>query len=126
MCIRDRPGPAEDERPTAYIIILNDTRIAKNSQYDQGIAAQAILLGAAEQGLGGCMLGSVDRGQMTALFNLSDHLQIGLVLALGKPDEIILIEDTPSTGSIEYYRDKADIHHVPKRTLNEIIITPKT
>ena len=44
--LKDWPGPAADERPAAYIIILGDTEISKNFGCDHGIAAQSILLGA--------------------------------------------------------------------------------
>jgi len=43
------PGPAEGERPSGYIIILGDTEISRFWDYDAGIAAQSILLGATER-----------------------------------------------------------------------------
>ena len=53
----DWPGPAEGEKPPAYIVLLNDTEISKTPGCDQGIAAQSILLGATERELGGCIIG---------------------------------------------------------------------
>ena len=61
------PGPAEGERPAGYIIILGDKEIGAGFGLDPGIAAQTILLGAVEKGLGGCMLGAVDR-KISAVF----------------------------------------------------------
>ncbi len=118
--IKDWPGPKEGERPTAYIIILGDKTIAKSFDYDCGIAAQSILLCAVEKGLGGCMLGAIDRDLLRKNLNIPQQYDILLVIALGKPKEKVVIEE--SKGDIKYYRDKNNIHHVPKRPLDEIIL----
>mgnify|MGYP000979110826 CR=1 FL=1 len=46
-------GPKEGERPMAYILILGDTEITSSFAVDEGIMAQSMMLGAADQGLGG-------------------------------------------------------------------------
>jgi nitroreductase len=120
--LKDWPGPAEGERPSAYIIILGDTRISKSFGCDHGIAAQSILLGAAEQGLGGCMIGTIKKKELAATINNPEHFEILLVIALGKPAEQVVIESTGPDGDIKYWRDKDGVHHVPKRSLDEIII----
>ena len=99
-----------------------DTDISRDAGCDQGIAAQSILLGAAERGLGGCMIGSVKRSALERELNLPEHLRIILVVALGKPKEKVVLEEAGADGSIEYYRDANSVHHVPKRPLNEVII----
>ncbi|HUU94920.1 MAG TPA: nitroreductase family protein [Phycisphaerae bacterium] len=116
------PGPAEGERPAAYIIILGDTQIIQSFGCDHGIAAQSILLGAAERGLGGCMIGSIQREALRAALNIPERYTILLVLALGQPAETCVIEPVGETGDIKYWRDAADTHHVPKRTLDELIL----
>lgn len=116
------PGPDEGERPSGYIIVLGDTRIAKGFGCDHGIAAQTILLGATELGLGGCMFGAINRNQLRSLLHIDDHFEILLVIALGKPVENVVIEDVDAGGSIRYYRDEASVHHVPKRKLEDIIL----
>ena len=121
--LRDWPGPAEGERPSAYIIILGDTEISKSSGVDHGIAAQSIMLGATEKGLGGCMIGSIDREQLRQVLDIPESYEILLLLALGKPKEKVVLEDLGPEGDIKYYRDEADVHHVPKRALDDIIIT---
>jgi len=118
--LKDWPGPKEGERPPAYIIILGDKSISKSFEYDCGIAAQSILLGAVEKSLGGCMLGAIDRDCLRKNLNIPQQYDILLVIALGKPKEKVVIEE--SKGDIKYYRDKNNIHHVPKRSLNEVII----
>ena len=115
-------GPEPGERPSAYIVILGDKRITDSFGVDHGIAAQSIMLGAVERDLGGCMIGSVQRIKLQHELNLPDHLQILLVLALGKPDEKVVIETVPEDGDIRYWRDEEDVHHVPKRSLDSLIL----
>lgn len=120
--LKDWPGPREGERPSAYIIMLEDTRIGHPLHCDHGIAAQSILLGATEKGLGGCMIGSVDKKGLRRALEIPDHLEVLLVLAVGEPGENVVIETVGPDGDIKYWRDSEGVHHVPKRALDEIII----
>ena len=120
--LKDWPGPAEGERPAAYIVILGDTSISESAGCDHGIAAQTILLGAREKGLAGCMLGSIDRNALRDSLNIPSQLKILLVLAIGKPREQVVLEVVGSDSSIRYWRDNEGIHHVPKRKLEDIIV----
>jgi nitroreductase len=118
----DWNGPAEGERPSAYIIVLHDKIISENRYCDDGIAIQSILLGAVEEGYGGCIIGSVNKGKVAKLLNLPDHMDILWVLALGKPVETVVIEDIKD-NNVKYWRDENQVHHVPKRKLEELIYT---
>ncbi|MFC1619674.1 nitroreductase family protein [Candidatus Neomarinimicrobiota bacterium] len=118
----DWPGPADGERPAAYIIILGDKEISKSFSCDHGIAAQSILLGAAESGLGGCIIGSIKRQELQQNLDLPSHYEILLVLALGEPAEQVVLEALDTAGDIRYWRDDQSIHHVPKRSMDEIIL----
>ncbi|MHC4645973.1 MAG: nitroreductase family protein [Planctomycetota bacterium] len=120
--LKDWPGPAEGERPSAYVIILSDTEIRKSTGCDHGIAAQSILLGAAEKGLGGCIIASIQQEQLREALDIASRYEILLVLALGKPAEKVVIEELGPDGDIKYWRDPQGIHHVPKRPLDEIIL----
>jgi nitroreductase len=120
--LKDWPGPAEGERPTAYIVVLGDTGITQDVGCDHGIAAQTIMLGAREKGLAGCMLGSINRKLLREILDVPEHLKILLVLALGKPKEEIVLETLEPDGSIRYWRDSEGVHHVPKRRLEDIIV----
>jgi len=120
--LEDWDGPLEGERPAAYIIILGDREIRKSFGCDHGIAAQSIMLGAMERGLGGCILGAVDRKGLRDLFDLPDQFEILLTLALGEPKEDVVLEEVGPEGDIKYYRDDDDVHHVPKRSLDAIIL----
>jgi nitroreductase len=116
-------GPKGDEKPSAYILILADTSIQKDTKIDDGIAAQTIMLGATELGLGGCMMGAIERKQILELFSLDEsRYTVELVLALGKPKEIVKIVSVGNDGSTKYFRDESQTHFVPKRDLKDIII----
>jgi len=115
-------GPGEGERPSAYIIILGDTEVSQFFDYDAGIAAQSIMLGATEKGLGGCIIASIDREGLRKALDIPPRYEILLVLALGKPKEKVVIETVGPSGDTKYWRDSKSVHHVPKRPLNDIII----
>jgi len=114
-------GPEEGERPSAYILMLNDTSISGNYFCDDGIAIQSILLGAVEAGFGGCIIHSVNRNKLREIVNLPEQFEILHVIALGKPKETVMLEEMKD-GDVKYWRDENQVHHVPKRALDEIII----
>ena len=118
----DWPGPEEGEKPSAYIIIVEDTEIKQKFGVDHGIVAQSILLGAVEKGLGGCMIGSIRKDVLRQAIDLAPRYEIALLLALGKPKEKVVIEAMRPDGDVRYWRDSDKTHHVPKRALDEIII----
>ena len=119
---KDWGGPQPGERPAAYIVILGDLNIKQQFDLDAGIAAQSMMLGLTDLGLGGCMVGSFDHDALKRLLVLSEDLVITLVLAIGKPAEQIVIDEMTPGGSVKYYRDEQNVHHVPKRALDELII----
>jgi nitroreductase len=120
--LTDWNGPEEGERPSAYIIMLGDKDISKNYFWDHGIAAQSILLGACEKGLGGCMFGSVDKEGLKGKLSIPDKFDVLMVIALGKPKEVVVLEEIDDGESIKYWRDENNVHHVPKRKLQDIIL----
>ena len=119
--LKDWSGPVEGEKPSAYIVILGDTRLTSNFMCDHGIASQSILLGAVENGLGGCIFASINRSKLKELLKLEEYFEILLVIALGKPKEIVVIDEVKN-DDIKYYRDENQVHHVPKRAIDELII----
>lgn len=120
--LRDWAGPSDAERPVAYIVVCKEIGLADGHVlFDAGIAVQSILLGAVEKGLGGCIIGAVNRSKLQTVLKLSDKYEILYVIALGKPLETIVIDDFEGE-SIKYWRDEEEVHHVPKRKLNDLII----
>ena len=118
--------PHPGKEPAAFIVICQDLTISDNKQMyirDVGIAAQTILLGAVNMGLGGCMIGNYNKGQLCEVLHLDEHLEPILVVAVGKPDEEIVLTEVGEDGSTAYYRDENDVHYVPKRALKDVIIT---
>lgn len=123
--LKDWQGPEPGERPSAYIFILADKKISTNFQKDflptaSGIVAQSILIGAVEMGLGGCIIAAFQKNKVSQTISLADHLEILLILAIGKPKENVIIRDVDDTGDIKYWRDEAGNHFVPKRKLEDI------
>lgn len=120
--LKDWAGPDDGEKPTGYIIILGDTELAKSFGCDHGIAAQSILLGAIEVGLGGCVIASIKREELMAALKIDARYEILVVLAIGEPKEEVKIETVGEDGNVKYWRDEESVHHVPKRSLESIVI----
>ena len=120
--IRIDNNPVEGERPSGYIIILEDTRIKLVTVCDYGITAQTILLGAVEKGFGGCMVGNIIREDMRKALNIPDYFQILLVIALGKPKEEMKIEKIGEDGFMQQWWDEKGVRHLYKRELDDIIV----
>ncbi len=118
--LTDWKGPAEGERPVAYVVVTHDKSLSDKYYCDDGIAIQSIMLGAVEAGYGGCIIGSVNKTRVSRILDLPEYLEILWVLALGKPVEQVVIDDAKN-GEIKYWRDGNQVHHVPKRVLDELI-----
>ena len=120
--LKDMQIPPVNHAPTGYVIICCDTDITNNVTAffkDTGIAAQTILLAAAEEGFGGCMIGSFDEDGLRTALSLPENVKVTLVVALGAPDENVEIVEFD--GDIKYYRENGK-HYVPKRSLVEVLI----
>jgi len=122
--LKDWPGPVEGERPAAYVVVLADTTnvIHNYVGVDHGLAMQNILLGAVERGLGGCIIGSIQRDRLRKTLAIPERYEILVVVALGAPKETVVVDEVGLDGDIKYWRDTAGVHHVPKRSLDDLII----
>ena len=111
--------------PTAFIVICQDTGIdtsLQRYQKDVGIVAQTMLLGAVEMGLGGCMIGNFNAGEVRQVLAMPEAMAPLLVVAIGEPAETVVLTEVGPDGSVQYYRDENDVHYVPKRALEDILI----
>lgn len=126
MALKEVRLPLPGKEPVAFVLISMDTTLmAKGINYirDVGIAAQTILLGAVEKGLGGVMLGSFNKEKLSSLLNLPSTLEPNLLIALGKPDDEVVLTEVGEDGSVKYFRSKDNsIHYVPKRALEDIVV----
>lgn len=123
--LADWKGPVPGERPSAYILcLLNSNRLKgpeSEAQFDLGVASQNLLLGAMEKRIGGCRIGAFNP-KLASLFKFPDHLQLSLVIALGKPRETVIIEECKDEDDVRYWRDEHGVHHVPKRSLDSCLV----
>lgn len=123
--LSDWKGPEPGEQPAAYIIcLLNRTWLKgtdKEAHFDLGIATQNLLLGAMEKGIGGCRIGAFNP-KIADILDRGDDIEVALIVALGYPAEEVVIETCESGDDIKYWRDDGDVHHVPKRKLEDILV----
>lgn len=120
----DWTQPSDEERPAGYIILLGDTTIHTAIGIDAGIAAQTILLGAVELGLGGCIIGTIQHTPLRTALKIPDRYRILVVIALGKPGEKVVIEERePYDECTAFWRDIDGIPHVCKRKLKDILLS---
>ncbi|KAA0007517.1 MAG: nitroreductase [Thermoplasmata archaeon] len=111
--------PPEDEKPSAYIVVLADKQKSPYYEVDIGLAAENIMLLAVEYGLGCCVLRNIDKDEIRSLFSVPDYLYIDSVIAVGYPAEKPVVEELRE--SVEYWRDEQGTLHVPKRKLKDIL-----
>ncbi|MBO7311056.1 MAG: nitroreductase family protein [Clostridia bacterium] len=119
----DKKLPPKGHEPTTLIVICHDNTISPMKpifMIDIGICAQTIMLSAAEQGFGGCIIGSASTEDLKQSVELPENLQPMLLLGIGAPEDTVVL--TAFEGSTKYYRDQNNVHYVPKRSLDEIII----
>jgi len=119
--LADWKGPAPEEQPSAYIVLYSDMQFTPHLSIDPGIIAQTINLSANEKGLATCIIASFDKNKIKRVVHLEKENEIILIIAVGKAAENVVLEDVGEDGSIKYWRDEDDVHHVPKRKLDDIL-----
>lgn len=132
--------PHPGKEPVAFVVICHDTALFADPvrfHKDVGIVAQTMLLAAVEEGFGGIMIGNFNPGQVSELLGLPEGVEPQLIVAFGKPDEEVVLVDLPPAADAaqppaapaadagpdtNYYRDDADVHYVPKRALQDLLL----
>lgn len=117
--IKPKWTPAVNERPSAYIVVLVNNE--KNPWYlrDVSFATQNIVLFAESLNIGSCILCNINKESIRKILNIPNNIIIDSLIALGYKAEKSVVEDY--SGSIEYWRDKNEVLHVPKRKIEDII-----
>lgn len=122
--LRDIKLPPENHGPSAFIVICHDNAVTPFKPIflkDVGITAEVIMLSATEAGYGGCIIGSASADALRDVLSLPEGLEPELVLALGVPDETVVLTDAKD-GNVTYYRDENNVHYSPKRSLEDVVI----
>jgi nitroreductase len=114
-------GPADGERPAGYVLVYSRKAAGGLPQCDAGIAMQTLLLAAVARELAGCILGAIDRPHIMEAFPVPPDHELLYVVAFGHPGEQHVLEDA-THNHVDYYRDEADVQHVPKLPMNEILL----
>ncbi len=118
---QDQRTPESGREPTAYIIVLVNTKIKRSFvDFDVGAAVENILLGAASFGIGTCWMAAINYKKIREVFEIPEHYDLKQVISLGYPDEESVME--AYKDSFKYWKDSDGKMHVPKRDLDDIIL----
>ncbi len=114
--------PKEEERPTAYILILGDMGIKANGEFqvETGAAGTTMTLAATGAGIASCWLGAIDRKRLREILHLPENLKVLDMIALGYPaqqSQAVPMED----GDHKYYLSRECVLQVPKRSLEDVL-----
>ncbi|MBQ7564272.1 MAG: nitroreductase family protein [Lachnospiraceae bacterium] len=112
--------PALDQRPTLYIVLLQDTTVGGYSDIDVGIAVASMTTAAWAKGVGSCIIGTLHREKTAELLKLPENLLVHTGIAFGYPahkSTVVPLKD----GKKNYWRDENGDYFVPKYSLEEIV-----
>ena len=112
--------PAPNQRPTLYIVILQDTSVAGYSDIDVGIAVASMTTAAWANGVGSCIIGTLNRLKTAQFLGLPENLQVHTGIAFGYPahkSTVVPLRD----GQKNYWRDENGDYYVPKYALEDIV-----
>lgn len=121
----DWDGPEAGERPAAYLVQCLDTELSPNCLCDDGLQLEAITLGASTLGIHGTIIKAFNVEEVKKALSLTERYKPLYILSLGYPAEKVLIESTDGSAEadIRYHRDEKGVHIVPKRPLEELLIS---
>jgi len=119
-------GWTPEKKPVAYIVVLINLELEKergcgrsNAFLDIGLAMENMVLVALEQGVGTCIMTGIDKKRIGEIINAPKKFEVAAMLALGYPDEKIVLETT--FHSVKRWVDEEGVRHVPKRKLEDIL-----
>jgi len=118
-----KQGRAKGEDAKAFIIIISENARSDSdyTQMDAGIAACSIALAAWSQGVGCCLMGSIEREQIKQILGIPEGFSVQLAIAMGFPNEKPVAEEANENDSeLDYWIDEGQLH-IPKRRLKEVL-----
>ena len=113
--------PKPGEQPVAFIAVLQDERLPGGSDTDVGLAMGSMTAAAWANGVGSCLMGSIDRPALTQLLGLPEGVKLRYMVAFGYPSHQSHLV-TAVDGNVKYYLDDARDYCVPKRPLEEVLL----
>jgi len=111
--------PLKGTEPNAYIVICTKEPDASFIEFDEGIAAQTMLLKATEMGLNGLIIKCFDKKKLTDALSL--ECTPLTVIAIGRSIEKAELVTVREGESLKYYRQEGK-HLVPKINWEDLII----
>lgn len=111
---------AQNERPTAYIVLMRDESVKKKCDYDIGAASTMVMVAAADKGLASCPIGNFPAQKLHRLLGLAENLQPELVIALGYPAQESQV--VPMGDSVRYSQNEQGVFLVPKWSTEEVLV----
>ena len=111
--------PFPGTEPRTFLVVCSTVPENPLVDIDLGIAAQTLLLKAAEMGLNGIMIRAFDPAKLTEALDLP--LRPLLVVAIGKGAENIYLKPVSAGSSLTYYRVDG-VHFVPKLKAEDLVL----
>ncbi len=112
--------PSPEQRPTLFIVVLQDTSVPGCQDIDVGIAVATMATAAWAKGVGSCIIGSLQRAKVAEWLELPETLQVHTGIAFGYPAHKSTIVPVVN-GQKRYWRDENGDYFVPKYSLEEIV-----
>lgn len=109
----------EDERPTAYILLLGEEKESSFFEFDAGSAATTVMLAATSGGIANCCLKIPNPKELAGAFDFGKYVPY-YAIALG----IASVEShaVEMTDSLAYFLAENGDFRVPKRSTEEVLI----
>lgn len=112
--------PAPEECPTLFVAVCRDTSLPGGADIDLGLAIANMTAAAWAHGVGSCVLGAIDRPELTRLYRLPGTLELRFLVAFGYPTHHSTVVEARD-GNIRYSLDENRDYLVPKRPLSQLV-----
>lgn len=115
--------PDFSQSPKAFIALLCNDNLKGKCECDLGISLMTISLLLEEKGLKSCILGAINRQELSKVFEIDSSLYIAYLIGVGYSDSIGNFFD--DSNNVKYIKNADDGFSVPKKPLSDILILEK-